>query len=212
MTEILTSAQMRATEAAAISSGATTGLALMERAGQGVVEAICAAWPALAAPAETPHRAVVLCGPGNNGGDGFVVARLLRRRGWKVTVFFHGDLARMPPDAFEMHARWRRIGPVHPLPPQPDLGHPDLVIDALFGIGLNRPLDGFAAIFAAIAACGAPCVAIDLPSGLDADARPETESWPSAPCSLAVTFHREKPIHAALRAHGIPVIVAPIGL
>jgi NAD(P)H-hydrate epimerase len=212
MTEILTSAQMRAAEAAAIGSGAVTGLALMERAGEGVRDAIFSHWPDLERPAQPPRQAVVLCGPGNNGGDGFVVARLLRRRGWRVSLYLHGDPARLPPDAQQNHARWRRIGPVLPLPLQPDFGRPDLVVDALFGIGLNRPLGGFAAIFAAIEACGAPCVVIDLPSGLDADARPETADWPSAPCSLAVTFHREKPIHAELRAAGIPVIVAPIGL
>jgi hydroxyethylthiazole kinase-like uncharacterized protein yjeF len=81
MTELLTAAQMRAIEAEAIASGAVTGLELMERAGAGVVEAIFAEWPALAT---APHRAVVLCGPGNNGGDGFVVARLLKEAGWEV--------------------------------------------------------------------------------------------------------------------------------
>ena len=74
MTELLTAAQMRAIEAAAIASGEVTGLELMERAGRGVVEAVFEEWPELQA---TAHRAVVLCGPGNNGGDGFVVARLL---------------------------------------------------------------------------------------------------------------------------------------
>lgn len=207
---------MRAIEHAAIESGAVTGLDLMERAGLALRDAIFETWPALAAPAigpgAVPRRAVVLCGPGNNGGDGFVLARLLRKRAWKVTVYLHGDLARMPPDAFANYQRWRRIGTVAPLPAQPDFGSPDLIVDALFGIGLNRPLEGFAPIFAAIAAAGAPCVAVDLPSGLDADARAESAGWPSAPCSLAVTFHREKPIHEHLRAHGIPVVVKSIGL
>ncbi len=77
MTELLTAAQMRAIEEAAIASGEVTGLELMERAGRGVVEAITAEWPELGAGC----RAVVLCGPGNNGGDGFVVARLLWQAG-----------------------------------------------------------------------------------------------------------------------------------
>ena len=111
MTELLTSAQMRAIEGAAIASGAVTGLALMERAGQGVVEAVFETWPALApegwggrgaarggGPAGA-HRAVVLCGPGNNGGDGFVVARLLAGLGWAVEVFLYGEADRLPPDA-----------------------------------------------------------------------------------------------------------------
>ena len=75
MTELLTAAQMRSLEAAAIASGEVTGLELMERAGRGVVEAVFEEWPELRA---TSHRAVVLCWPGNNGGDGFVVARLLK--------------------------------------------------------------------------------------------------------------------------------------
>jgi ADP-dependent NAD(P)H-hydrate dehydratase / NAD(P)H-hydrate epimerase len=88
MTELLTAAQMRAIEKAAIASGEVTGLELMERAGRGVVEAIFEEWPELKA---TSHRAVVLCGPGNNGGDGFVVARLLKEWGWEVEVFLYGD-------------------------------------------------------------------------------------------------------------------------
>ena len=88
MTELLTAAQMRAIEQAAISSGEVTGLELMERAGRGVVEAILEEWQEMAL---TTHKAVVLCGPGNNGGDGFVVARLLKDRGWEVEVFLYGD-------------------------------------------------------------------------------------------------------------------------
>ena len=78
MTELLTAAQMKAIEQAAIDSGEVTGLELMERAGRGVVEAIFEEWPELS---KTSHKAVVLCGPGNNGGDGFVVARLVERVG-----------------------------------------------------------------------------------------------------------------------------------
>ncbi|MBZ0123320.1 MAG: bifunctional ADP-dependent NAD(P)H-hydrate dehydratase/NAD(P)H-hydrate epimerase, partial [Roseovarius sp.] len=79
MAELLTAAQMRALETAWIESGAATGEELMERAGRGVVEAVFDTWPDLAA---APHKAAVMCGPGNNGGDGFVVARLLRGWGW----------------------------------------------------------------------------------------------------------------------------------
>jgi len=203
---------MRALETAAIATGRVTGLELMERAGEAVVAAICAAWPAFRHPADPPHRAVVLCGPGNNGGDGFVVARLLRRRGWKVALYLYGDPERLPADARANHDRWRKIGPVSGLPASPDFSQADLILDALFGIGLSRPLTGFGPVFAAIAAAGRPTVAVDLPSGLDADDGPDSADWPSAPASLAVTFHAEKPIHTRLRAAGIPVVVVPIGL
>ncbi|TKA95156.1 bifunctional ADP-dependent NAD(P)H-hydrate dehydratase/NAD(P)H-hydrate epimerase, partial [Cereibacter changlensis] len=79
MREVLHSAQMRAIEAAVLASGAVTGLTLMERAGAGVVAAI-------EAEGLLASAAVVLCGPGNNGGDGYVIARLLQRRGLPVTV------------------------------------------------------------------------------------------------------------------------------
>ncbi len=87
---------MRAIEQAAIDSGEVTGLELMKRAGQGVVDAIFEEWPDLK---KTSHRAVVLCGPGNNGGDGFVVARLLKEWGWEVEVFLYGDADKLPSDA-----------------------------------------------------------------------------------------------------------------
>mgnify|MGYP001804741293 CR=1 FL=1 len=88
MTELLTAAQMRAIEQAAIDSGEVTGLELMERAGQGVVDAIFAQWPELRLKT---HRAVILCGPGNNGGDGCVIARLLKCWGWEIVLFLYGD-------------------------------------------------------------------------------------------------------------------------
>ena len=96
MTELLTSAQMRAIETAAISAGRVTGLALMERAGQGVVDAIQTTWPGLCG------RAVVFCGPGNNGGDGYVIARLLQAQGWQVAIFALAPPA--TPDAIAMAA------------------------------------------------------------------------------------------------------------
>ena len=112
MTELLTAAQMRAIEMAAIDSGAVTGLELMERAGRGVVDAVFEEWPELA---QTDHRAVVLCGPGNNGGDGFVVARLLKETGWEVEVFLYGDPEKLPPDARVNYERWAELGATRPL-------------------------------------------------------------------------------------------------
>ncbi|UWQ51305.1 NAD(P)H-hydrate dehydratase [Leisingera caerulea] len=156
MTELLTAAQMRAIEQAAIESGEVTGLELMERAGQGVVDAIFEEWPELAdergaGPSrspeylqkdETPRRAVVLCGPGNNGGDGFVVARLLKERGWEVEVFLYGDPDKLPPDAKVNYERWRELGEVADLNAAAvGVGpRPVLLLDAMFGTGLSRAI------------------------------------------------------------------------
>ena len=198
VSELLTAAQMRAIEAAAIASGEVTGLELMERAGRGVVEAVFAEWPELAAG---PFRAVVLCGPGNNGGDGFVVARLLKEWGWEVEVFLYGTPEGMPPDARVKYERWVGRGEVTAVPIG---GYNSLgvavVVDALFGIGMNRPVNpdpildpegrivpdqqigptltalcdshdlGGALTFEERLKFGAPyAVAVDIPSGLSAD-------------------------------------------
>ncbi|TGD65083.1 NAD(P)H-hydrate epimerase [Tabrizicola sp. WMC-M-20] len=202
MTELLTSAQMRAVEAAAIASEAVTGLELMERAGAGVVAAVMEEWPALAAGS---HRAAVLCGPGNNGGDGFVVARLLKGLGWTVEVFVYGDAGRLPPDARVTCARWSAMGEVRQLEGERFAGlpwdHMDLVVDALFGTGLSRPVDGAAAqVLADVAAWQGlgegHRVAVDVPTGLCADSGRVLAAQGSTPArfraDLTVTFHRAK--------------------
>ena len=201
MTELLTAAQMRAIEAAAIASGEVTGLELMERAGRGVVEAIFEEWPELA---KTSHRAVVLCGPGNNGGDGFVVARLLKEWGWEVEVFLYGTPDRMPPDARKNYERWLGMGEVRLLsslqrddiPPQWDC---DVVIDALFGIGLTRPLEGAAHMLADMCMHfygmfrQSRVVAVDVPTGLCADSGKRiSHDGIGFRADLTVTFYRKK--------------------
>ncbi len=192
MTELLTAAQMRAVEAAAIASGQVTGLDLMERAGRGVVEAVFAEWPNLAA---TSPRAVVLCGPGNNGGDGFVVARLLKEWGWEVEVFLYGDPERMPPDARVNYERWCGMGEVRPVTDQP--GKPaDLIVDALFGIGLSRPVDldpnSFLGRFdPETGHRNRRLVAIDVPSGLCSDSGKVLGDF-ACSADLTVTFHAAK--------------------
>jgi hydroxyethylthiazole kinase-like uncharacterized protein yjeF len=176
MTELLTAAQMRAIETAAIESGEVTGLELMERAGRGVVEAIFEEWPELA---KTSHKAVVLCGPGNNGGDGFVVARLLKEWGWEVEVFLYGDAEKLPPDARVNYERWGENGETSPLSPKacdPKRHAGVLYVDALFGTGLGRPLEDEAfdiqrrlfGLKGPIVPIG-PIVAVDCPSGLCLD-------------------------------------------
>ena len=196
MTELLTAAQMRAIEKAAIEAGEVTGLELMERAGRAVVEAIYEEWPefrgdseedggAAPRPAAAPRdisekmkRAVVLCGPGNNGGDGFVVARLLGEQGWAVRVFLYGEADRLPPDARVNYGRWCEFGAVEPLTLRAFRsgdGYADVYVDALFGSGLSRPLSGEAeAVVRHMAGANGDryddrTVAVDAPSGLCLD-------------------------------------------
>lgn len=194
MTELLTASQMRAIEEVAIASGAVTGLDLMEHAGAAVVDAILASFPDVA---RARGRAVVLCGPGNNGGDGFVIARLLRGQGWDPAVFLLGEAERLPPDARVNHDRWAEMGPVAPLIPEAvNLQGAALVIDAVFGTGLTRPVEGATAEVLE-RACdvkhghGGPVhVAVDLPSGLSSETgKPLGTAFRA---DLTVTFHRAK--------------------
>ncbi|WP_079435780.1 NAD(P)H-hydrate dehydratase [Zoogloea sp. LCSB751] len=154
-------AGIRAIEALAIPDAEPP---LMERAG--------AAAALLAARLATGAGPVlVACGPGNNGGDGFVMARLLHAAGQRVEVAFAGDPARLPADAAAAHAAWLAAGgTTHTeLPPAPPEGWA-LVVDALFGIGLQRPLEGrYADWIDTLNAQPCPRLAVDIPSGLDAD-------------------------------------------
>ncbi|WP_293395340.1 NAD(P)H-hydrate dehydratase [Phenylobacterium sp. RIFCSPHIGHO2_01_FULL_69_31] len=194
---ILTVAEMAAADRAAIDAG-TPGEVLMERAGEAVAEAVVQRF--------RPQPALVLCGPGNNGGDGYVAARLLKARGWPVEVRALGEAA--TPDAQAMRARWD--GPTAPL--NGDLGEA-LVIDALFGAGLSRPLDGAAAhAAAALAARPAAVVAVDVPSGVPGDTGKPL--GPAVCAGLTVTFHARKPGHVLEPGRSLcgEVLVADIGL
>ena len=197
--ELTTSAQMRGIERRALESGEATGAELMERAGEAVAGVILDRWAGRA----QGRVGLVLCGPGNNGGDGFVIARRLRQKGWVLRVLFAGDPARLPPDALEMHDKWSALGRVEPLEALPRLlagEAPSLVVDALFGTGLRRDLEGevASALWALGAACagrwnGVPVVAVDVPSGLCADSG--RARGPVLPAALTVTFHCAKPGH-----------------
>ncbi|MBE2277549.1 MAG: NAD(P)H-hydrate epimerase [Rhodobacteraceae bacterium] len=201
MTELLTAAQMRALEQAAIASGAVTGLELMERAGLGVVEAMFEEWPELRAGT---FRALVLCGPGNNGGDGFVVARQLRQRDWDVEVLSWTGGGQPSADSDAMLSRWLDLG----FPGAPgrigDIAtalavQPDVVIDAVLGTGARPGLppevaEAFSAMrdwaWASAASRGTTrLVAVDLPSGLGADTGAGIDAFQA---DLTVTFHRAK--------------------
>lgn len=210
MVELLTSAQMRAIERTAIEAGRVTGLTLMERAGAGVVDAIARTWPEL-----STGRAVVLCGPGNNGGDGFVIARLLAARGWQVEVLLFGTLERLPPDARHNAEAWD--GPVAPLSAQAvQLAAPaDLWVDALFGTGLTRPLEGAPAQAVELLAhardrLGGRVVAVDIASGLCADSG--RFLGPALRPDLTVSFHRAKCGHHVGDGPAGALQIADIGL
>lgn len=240
MSELLTAAQMRSVERAAIESGAVTGLELMERAGRGVLEAVFEEWPELAAGS---YRAQVLCGPGNNGGDGFVVARLLKDWGWEVEVFLYGDPSRLPPDARVNYERWGEMGEVKPyfdkgedafwLDPN-SYREDSILVDALFGTGLTRPVEAFNAFgwvtrisewrlsedFRTGAFPAPRVVAVDIPSGLCADSgmRISSEKPPreleEIRADLTVSFHRAKPGHFLAEGPELcgKVVVKDIGL
>ncbi|OWU82916.1 hypothetical protein ATO6_21710 [Oceanicola sp. 22II-s10i] len=218
MTELLTSGQMRGLEQAAIASGETTGLRMMERAGRGVVDAVLGRWPDLD---RHRARALVLCGPGNNGGDGYVIARVLEGRGWTVDVLHWGDPARLPPDAAAMRVAWGGDSRGAEGIEVSVLVRPDLIVDALFGTGLTRPLpEALAAMLDELSGVSWPdggkprCVAVDCPSGLNLDT-----GFPAGPCvplpaDLTVTFHAPKLGHYLGEGPSLcgALDVVPIGL
>ncbi len=198
--ELLSVAEMYTADRAAEEAG-ISGDALMEAAGRGAADAILRCF------ARGP--VIVLAGPGNNGGDGFVVARRLRAAGWPVRLALLGEPDRLKGDAARNAARWE--GEVEPLSPSVVDGA-SLAVDALFGAGLTRDLDGVAAeTVSAIAARGLPCVAIDVPSGVDGDTG--AVRGVAAPAALTVTFFRRKPGHLLLPGRALcgDVAVVDIG-
>jgi NAD(P)H-hydrate epimerase len=185
-TEILTVAEMYAADKFAAEYGTPT-LTLMENAGFGVAEIIRARW--------SPRTVAVLCGPGNNGGDGFVVARHLKEHGWDVRLALLGRRDALKGDAAAMADRWP--GPDEALSPAV-LEDAALVVDALFGAGLSRPLDGVARETAeAVNRSGLPVVAIDVPSGLSGDSGKVLGDC-CIDTDVTVTFFRKKPGHVLL--------------
>ncbi len=206
---LLTTAQMNAADRETIAAG-IAGERLMANAGGAVAREILRRWP--------PGRVAVLCGPGNNGGDGFVVACAIAQAGWSVRVGLLGDPGAVQGDARHHRDRW--TGPVEPLTPAV-WADADLIVDALFGSGLNRPLaPELAALLAAIAARrGAgprdaarrpALVAIDVPSGLEGDTGVSRGAI-AADCT--VSFVRKKPGHLLLPGRSLcgELLVADIG-
>lgn len=199
---LLTTEEMYAADRAALAAG-VAGLDLMENAGAAVAREVAARWP-------RAGRVAVLCGPGNNGGDGFVAARHLAGTGYEVRLGLAGDVAALTGDAAAMARRWS--GDVRPLDAAL-LDGAEVVIDALFGAGLARPVAGpAAAVLAAAAAHSAPLVAVDVPSGLDGTTGAPLGACPQA--RLTVTFFRKKPGHVLAPGRFLcgETVVADIGI
>jgi ADP-dependent NAD(P)H-hydrate dehydratase / NAD(P)H-hydrate epimerase len=185
---IVTSAEMRAIDAATARAGVPF-LQLMENAGKAVADLILCEYSSAA-------NICVLCGKGNNGGDGFVVARRLATAGKKVDVFLLARPEELKGDAAETFSRLDHPATaVYKENELPALAGYDLIVDALLGTGARLPLDGlYAGAVERINASGIPAVSIDLPSGADADAR-VTSGGPVVRPSSIVTFTALKPAH-----------------
>ena len=198
---LLTVAEMGRADALTIAAG-TPGLTLMEAAGEAVARELRRRWPR--------GPVTVLCGPGNNGGDGFVAARHLRDAGWPVRLALLGARTGLRGDAAAAAAAWQ--GETLPLTPTA-LDDAAVVVDALFGAGLTRPIDGAArAVIEAINARRLPCLAVDLPSGVQGDTGQVLGVAPRA--TATVTFFRRKPAHLLLPGRLLTgdLVVADIGI
>jgi ADP-dependent NAD(P)H-hydrate dehydratase / NAD(P)H-hydrate epimerase len=199
--EILTTAEMAQADRLTIAAG-TPGIDLMENAGRAVADAVSAVLKG--------RRVVIVAGPGNNGGDGFVAARLLAERGYEVRVSFVGARDRLKGDAAIAADRWS--GPVEEASPV-SLSDCDIIVDALFGAGLDRPVEGLAAgMIRAINLSGVPVIAVDLPSGVTGSTGEVLGVAVKA--AHTVTFFRRKTGHLLLpgRLHCGLMEVADIGI
>jgi hydroxyethylthiazole kinase-like uncharacterized protein yjeF len=174
---ILSRAQVREYDTHAIEERRVPGIVLMENAGRGAAEAILARIHAAPGGAKGARVAIV-AGTGNNGGDGFVVARHLAARGVEASVVVIGRADRIAGDARPNHDAWVELGGACTVLPagtdrsmiEAEIADATLIVDALFGTGLDRAIEGtFADAVAAMNDARAPVVALDLPSGLDAD-------------------------------------------
>ncbi len=201
MLELLTNAEMGEADRRTIASG-TLGETLMENAGAGVANAVAARHP-------PGSKVAVVAGTGNNGGDGFIAARHLDQAGYRVVVHLIGNRDAIKGDAALAARQWQ--GPL--ATGIPDLAGAQVIIDALFGAGLDRPVAGDAlAAIAAMNATGVPVVAVDLPSGINGTTGAALGGAVNA--SHTVTFFRKKPGHLLLpgRTHCGQVQVTQIGI
>jgi len=201
MIELLTTMEMAEADRLTIAGG-VSGSTLMENAGRAVANEVAAV--------SQGKRVLVVAGPGNNGGDGFVAARILAERGFSVRVSFVGDRARSQGDAAQAAKRW--TGAVEEASPAA-VNDCDIIVDALYGAGLTRDVDGLPrAMIAAMNASGVPVVAVDLPSGVNGTTG--AVMGIAVQAHHTVTFFRRKTGHLLLpgRLHCGAVQVADIGI
>jgi NAD(P)H-hydrate epimerase len=177
---VLTAAEARDADARVIRSG-VPGVVLMDQASRAVAEVVRDLFPS-----EAARGVVVLCGPGNNGGDGYGCARWLA--GWGVPVRVWSLASASSGDAGVFRAACLAVG----VADRPGLDGAGLVVDAVFGTGISRPINGdIAEVLQSVAHSGLPVVAVDVPSGLDSDTG---ASWgPVLPAKVTVSFGSGKP-------------------
>lgn len=200
MIELLTTAEMAEADRLAIAGG-ISGIELMENAGRAVADTVATM---------QRQRVAVVAGPGNNGGDGFVAARHLSERGFTVRLFLEGEKSRLKGDAALAAGRWP--GPLEKASPA-GLADSDIVVDALFGAGLARNVEGLPrALIEAMNERGVPVVAVDLPSGVNGTSGAVMGCAVNA--TRTVTFFRRKTGHLLLpgRLHCGVLEVADIGI
>lgn len=186
MLELLTAEEMSRAEQLAVEAG-TSYLTMMENAGRGVAEEVVRRFP-------RGSRVTVLCGPGNNGGDGFVCARYLRERGYQVRLALLGRQEDLPRDPKEMARRWDEA--IEPMSLQ-SLEGAQIIVDAIYGTGLRDNISGVPAqIIEEVTARALPVVSVDVPTGIDATAG--IVRGLAFKAAATVTFFRRKTGHILL--------------
>jgi len=202
--------QMKAIDRNAIEKIGIPAVCLMENAGREVAEA------AMRMLARRGKRVVIVCGSGNNGGDGFVAARHLRNRGVKVAIVFAGSAARLTEEAAVNYRAARRLKiPIHKSDSAGlrTLGGADLIVDALFGVGLSRALGGaYAALVEAMNGAGAAVLSVDVPSGLDGTTGKVLGTCVRAHTTLTLAYPKTGLFIADGPGHAGRVVVADIGI
>jgi NAD(P)H-hydrate epimerase len=199
--EILSTHQMKLAEQAAC-TGKTQSFTLMQRAGKAVAEEILSRY--------SKQAVLILCGAGNNGGDGFIIAATLKKKNWPVTVACAIDVFDLQGDAARAADVWS--GDVISFD---DLELPEdgLIVDAVFGTGLSRPIEGIVHdVLLSLRETDCPIIAVDVPSGVNADTGECQQCTPQA--EVTVTFGWKKPAHLLLPAREAAgeIVIADIGI